>query len=98
MARSNPERPTGSVSCAGLYPPIELEELRQGLREFGYVEGENVVIEQRHANGALDRLSSLAAELVRLKVDVIVLGGTHDAKAAKGATTAIALARATLDG
>jgi len=69
--------------------PRELVEFRQGLREFGYVEGENIVIEQRYAHGALDRLSSLAAELVRLKVDVIVVGGTHDAKAAKAATTAI---------
>ncbi len=69
--------------------PREFEEFRQGLREFGYVEGENVVIEQRYAHGALDRLSSLTAELVRLEVDVIVTGGTHDAKVAKAATTAI---------
>jgi putative ABC transport system substrate-binding protein len=68
---------------------FELEEFRRGLRELGYVEGENVVIEQRYAHGALDRLPGLAAELVRLKVDVIVVGGTHDAKAAKAATTAI---------
>ena len=67
----------------------ELEELRQGLRELGYVEGENIVIEQRYANGVLDRLPGLADELVRLKVDVIVVGGTLDAKAAKASATAI---------
>lgn len=69
--------------------PRELEELRQGLRELGYVEGQNIVIEQRYANGALDRLRSLADELVRRKVDVIVVGGTLDAKAAQASTTAI---------
>jgi putative ABC transport system substrate-binding protein len=69
--------------------PRELEEFRRGLRELGYAEGENIVIEQRYARGALDRLSGLAAELVRLKVDVIVVGGTHDATAAKSVTTAI---------
>jgi len=69
--------------------PRELKQLRQGLRERGYVEGDNMVIEQRYANGALDRLPSLADELVQLKVDVIVVGGTFDAKAAKAATTAI---------
>jgi putative ABC transport system substrate-binding protein len=53
------------------------------------VEGENIVIEQRYANGVPDRLPGLAAELVRLTVDVIVVGGTLDAKAAKAATTAI---------
>ena len=47
----------------------------QGLRELGYVEGKNIVIEWRSAEGKLDRLPALAAELVRLKVDVIVTGG-----------------------
>ena len=48
------------------------EAFRQGLRELGYVEGKNIVIEWRSAEGQLDRLPALAAELVRLKVDVIV--------------------------
>ncbi len=52
------------------------EAFRQGLRELGYVEGKNIVIEWRFAEGKLDRVPALAAELVRLKVDVIVTGGT----------------------
>ena len=51
------------------------EAFRQGLRELGYVEGKNIVIEWRYAEGKLDRLPALAAELVRLKVDIIVTGG-----------------------
>ena len=50
------------------------EAFRQGLRELGYVEGKNIVIEQRHAEGKLDRLPALATELVRLNVDVIGVG------------------------
>ena len=62
------------------------EAFRQGLRELGYVEGENVVVESRSAEGKLDRLPALAAELVRLKVDVIVTGGSEATRAAKEAT------------
>ena len=49
-----------------------IEAFRQGLRELGYVEGKNIVIEYRYAEGKLDRLPALASELVRLKMDVIV--------------------------
>src|SRR5438093_13194797 len=52
-----------------------IEAFRQGLRKRGYAEGKNIVIEYRYAEGKPDRLSALAAELVRLKVDVIVPGG-----------------------
>ncbi len=65
------------------------EAFRQGLRDLGYVEGKNIVIEYRYAEGKLDRLSGLAAELVRLKVDIIVATGTTPSRAAVQATTTI---------
>ena len=52
-----------------------IEAFRQGLRELGYVEGKNIVIESRYAEGKLERVPALAAELVHLKVDVILSGG-----------------------
>ena len=66
-----------------------LEAFRQGLREFGYVEGENIVIEDRYADGKFDRLPALAAELVRLKVDVIITAGPPVTRAVKEATATI---------
>ena len=66
-----------------------IEALRAGLRERGYVEGENIALELRSASGDYERLSALAAELVRLKVDVIVSFGIKATIAAKGATTTI---------
>jgi len=66
-----------------------IEAFRQGLRELGYVEGKSIVIEWRSAEGKLDRLPSLAAELVRLKVDVIVTAGPLPTRAAKEATNTI---------
>ena len=65
------------------------EAFRQGLRELGYVEGKTIVIEWRSAEGQLDRLPSLAAELVRLKVDVIVTGGPSATRPVKAATVTI---------
>ena len=66
------------------------EAFRHGLRDLGYVEGRNVVIEYRDAEGKIERLPALAAELVALKVDVIVTtGGTAGAIAAKQATSTI---------
>jgi hypothetical protein len=55
--------------------PVRSEALRQGLLEFGYVEGKTIVIEWRSAEGKRDRYPELLAELVRLKVDVIVAAG-----------------------
>jgi putative ABC transport system substrate-binding protein len=71
------------------------EAFRQGLRDLGYVEGRNVVIEYRGAEGKLERLPALAAELVALKVDVIVAGGTPHALAAKQATRILPIVFAT---
>jgi putative ABC transport system substrate-binding protein len=71
-----------------------IEALRQGLRELGYVEGKNIVIEYRYAEGKLDRLPALAAELVRLKVDIIVTAGPQSTRAAKQATVTIPIVMA----
>ncbi|HEU4341460.1 MAG TPA: ABC transporter substrate-binding protein, partial [Candidatus Binatia bacterium] len=70
------------------------EAFLQGLRELGYVEGKNIIIEYRYAEGNPDRLSALAAELVRLKVDVIVTGGSANTRAAKKATASIPIVMA----
>ena len=66
-----------------------IEAFLQGLRELGYVEGKNIVIEWRWAEGKFDRLPDLAAELVRLKVDIIVSAGPAATRAAKEATSTI---------
>jgi ABC-type uncharacterized transport system substrate-binding protein len=65
------------------------EAFRQGLREFGYVEGHNLVIEERYAEGREERLRDLAAELVRLQVDVLVTEGAAAVRAAQHATRTI---------
>src|SRR5262249_714287 len=67
----------------------------QGMRELGWVDGKNIAIEYRFADGRLDRLPDLAAELVRLKVDLILAGSTAPAVAAKNATTTIPIVMAT---
>jgi putative ABC transport system substrate-binding protein len=66
-----------------------IDAFRQGLRELGYAEGKNLSIEWRYADGTIQRLPSLAAELVRLKVDVIITGGPAVNRFAKEATTTI---------
>jgi len=71
-----------------------IEAFRLGLRELGYVEGKNIVIEYRYAEGKLDRLPGLAAELVRLGVDVIVLAGPASIRPAKEATSTIPIVMA----
>ena len=66
-----------------------IESFNQGLRGRGYTEGQNIIIEYRFAEGKLDRLPALAADLVRSKVDVIVTGGGPTTRAAKDATKSI---------
>jgi putative ABC transport system substrate-binding protein len=93
-------QPAGKVARIGylVWSPIESPEarltlgaFRQGLRERGYVEGQNIVIEYRSADGKIDRLPRLATELARLTVDLIVVGSTPSARAAQQATTTIPL-------
>jgi len=71
-----------------------IEAFRQGLRDFGYVEGQNIAIEYRYAEGKFNRLPDLAAELVRFKVDVIVVASTPGILAAKNATSTIPIVMA----
>ena len=70
------------------------EAFRQGLRELGYMEGKNIIIEWRSSEGKADRLPALAAELVRLKVDMIVSGGSTATRPAKEATNTIPIVMA----
>ena len=76
---------TGNLAAS----PHVVEAFRQGLRDLGYIEGRNVGIEYRDAEGKFERLPARAAELVALKVDVIVAGGTPQALAAKQATRTV---------
>ncbi len=71
-----------------------IDAFRQGLRDLGYVEGQNFGVEYRYAQGNANLLPDLAAELVRLRVDVIVTWGTPSALAAKHATTTIPIVMA----
>jgi ABC-type uncharacterized transport system substrate-binding protein len=80
---------SSSSASSARIPPF-----RQGLRELGYVEGKNIIIEWRFAEGKPDRLPALAAELVRLKVDVIVSGGSAVTRLAKEATNTIPIVMA----
>jgi putative tryptophan/tyrosine transport system substrate-binding protein len=75
-------------------PSVLIEAFRLGLRELGYVEGKNIVIEWRYAEGKQDRLSEFAAELVSLKVDAIVTASPTDTRAAKQATVTIPIVMA----
>jgi putative ABC transport system substrate-binding protein len=82
------------VPVIGFLYPQSADEIHtvpffQGLKETGYVEGQNVAVEYRYAENQLDRLPALAADLVRRRVAVIVAGGGRAARAAKAATTTI---------
>ena len=71
-----------------------IEAFRQGLRELGYIEGKNIIIEWRSSEGKIERRSELAAELVRLKVDVIVSAGPTVTRVVKEATSTIPIVMA----
>jgi ABC-type uncharacterized transport system substrate-binding protein len=73
-----------------------LDQFRQALGELGYVEGRNIVIEYRSAEGRVERFPALAAELVRLRVDLIVVFSTPSARAARQATTTIPIVAPTM--
>jgi putative ABC transport system substrate-binding protein len=75
---------------------VQLDAFRQGLRQLGYTEGRNIVIEYRGADGRIERFPNLAAELVRLEVDLIFAANTSAALAARQATTTIPIVAAVM--
>jgi putative tryptophan/tyrosine transport system substrate-binding protein len=83
------------VGLLSSYAPDLLGAFRQGLKDTGYAEGENVAIEYRSPQNQIDRLPEIATDLVHRKVDVIVVGNTSSAFAAKNATTTIPIVFAT---
>ena len=94
-SRAAPAQPAPRIARIGFLSlnrggdPRSRDGFIKGLRELGYVDGRNVVVEDRDGDGRIDRLPALAAELVALKVDVIVAPSTPAAQAAKQATTTI---------
>ena len=93
-------RAAGTIPRVGLigeFPPSHpfIAAFRQGLRELGYTEGQSIVVEYRNVQGALDRVPEFAAELIRLKVDILVVGGTVSAQRAKAQTTTVPIVFAT---
>src|SRR5215213_3708837 len=100
--RTGIAQPTGPVRRIGLLSPQSVSSaapllagLRQGLRDLGWIEGRNIVFELRYADGRIDHLPGLAAELVRQNVEVIVAGSNAGALAAKQATGTIPIVMAT---
>ena len=89
-------QPAGKVPRIGFLTSgfSYVEAFRQGLRELGYVEGQHIAIEYRDAEGSYERLPDLVAELVRLPVDVLVVGGSARARAAQQATQTIPIVMA----
>jgi putative ABC transport system substrate-binding protein len=79
----------GFLASFGSGPDPRSKAFQQGLRELGYIEGKNIVVEYRYAEGSSDQLTEFAAEFVRLKVDVIVTGSTIAVRAAKKLTETI---------
>ncbi len=81
--------PTIGILAGASPPSARVDSFRREFLKLGYVEGKNIAFESRYADNKIDRLSSFAAELVRLKVDVIVTPGANDTRAAKNATKTI---------
>ena len=88
-AQAPPRVPQIGVLRIGPPSDASADTLRKALRDLGYVEGRNILIADRSAEGRLERLTDLAADLVRLKVDVIIAGGVAATRAAREATATI---------
>jgi putative ABC transport system substrate-binding protein len=101
VVQAQQPEPAGKVHRIGIVSPTSplpqvTDAFRDQLRELGYVEGRNLVIEIRHAQGRPERLPEIVAELIRLKVDVLLSGSTAGALAAKKATTTVPIVFATI--
>jgi putative tryptophan/tyrosine transport system substrate-binding protein len=98
LADAQPVGKVPRIGVLGLRPPaafvFQIEAFRQGLRELGYIEGQDLAIEYRYAEGNLEQLPALAAELVHLPVDIIVTWTTPAIQAAQQATTTIPIVMA----
>ena len=101
FSRAEAQQPK-KVHRIGVFLPVSasasahlIEAFRQGLREYGYIDKQNIALEYRYAEGKAERLKDLAAELVSLKVDVIVAGSTPGVMAARNATGAIPIVMVT---
>src|SRR5262245_49252500 len=90
QAQRSGKIPRLGILSVGGGPPTVIEAFSQGLRDLGWVEGQNLIIERRIADGHEERLPDLAEELIRLKVDVILAaGGPASLNAARNATKTI---------
>jgi putative ABC transport system substrate-binding protein len=97
VAEAQPAGKAPRIGVIGEFSPTHpfVAAFRQGLRELGYTEGQSILVEYRHAHGALDLVPNFAAELIRLKVDILVVGGTVSAQLAKTQTTTVPIVFAT---
>jgi putative tryptophan/tyrosine transport system substrate-binding protein len=104
VRRARAQQPASTVRRIGLLLPGnarttavrgQLEAFRQGLKEYGWVEGQNIIVEYRFAEGKEDALPAIAAELARLRLDVIVAEGTAAIQAAKTVTQTVPIVMAT---
>jgi putative tryptophan/tyrosine transport system substrate-binding protein len=94
LAAAQPQAALPRIGYLGDMPELFTDAFRQGLRELGYIEGQNLVVEYRWAEGQADRLRDLAADLAQLKMDVLVTAGTPASRAAQHATRTISIVMA----